>query len=1184
MSEPGKFDAISIKLASPEKILSWAPGRNGEVTSPGTLDVKTLLPEAGGLFNEVTFGPQNDFQCACGFTKGYGLRGTRCVKCGVEITRSEVRRRRMGRITLVVPAVHIWYYKNTPSPIAILLGIGQRELEEVIYYKSYIITDTGTTALKYKQVISITRKYELAAMYGEDSFKAATGAQAIRDLLCAIDLEEELEKVKAQLCGDTDIPEGVSKLDLEKKDRLLRNMIASGNRPEWMVMTVIPVLPPDLRPLIVMSGNRTAVSDMNAFYKRIISRNERLKKLIAIGSPEIILLNEKRMLQAAVDALFDNSRSPMPSKSDRDGRLLKSLTDHLKGKQGLFRKNLLGKRVDYSGRSVIVVGPNLKIYQCGLPKAIALELFKPFIIGRLYSKDLVYSISHAETLIKAGKDNRVWQALDELMKEYVVMLNRAPTLHRIGIQAFEPVLVEGNAIRLHPLVCTAFNADFDGDQMGVHLPISHEAQEEARTIMLSPLNLIKPSDGTPVAVPSQDMVLGIYYLTQERAGEKGEGMLFKDLNEAFLAYENKYITLHSKIGIRITKVIDGETRSKIVRSTYGRFIFNGIVPQTLGFVNREEDQFSLEIDCLVGKKKLKQILEKVFEKLGREAMADFLDKVKDMGYKYSTIGALTVSVSDMIIPDEKPQMIAEAEGIVKTINIKQRRGLLTEEERYKQVIDTWQKTDDKLTKALLAGMPPTNNLKMMADSGARGSDKQIKQLTGMRGLMADATGHTLEMPIKSNFREGLNVLEYFVSAHGSRKGMSDTALRTADAGYMTRRLVDVAQEIVITDEDCSVGMDIPYMEVSDINIKDGKSVKNIESLETRLTGRFLAESIETETETYESNTLITPSAAKDLADYARSHSGKIKIRSVLTCRCERGVCTKCYGINLATGQLAAEGDAVGVIGAQSIGEPGTQLTMRTFHTGGVAGGDITQGLPRVEEIFECRPPKGQAVIAETDGICEPLENTGKVPRFGITSPEGKKYEYRIPYSQAPTITEKMPITAGTPLCTGSIDPHELFKICGPERVMDYMLQEVLKVYTSQAVDINDKHIEVIIRQLFKLVRITDPGDSDFLKGEEVKYQTYLRTNRELEEQGKRPAEGKRLMLGLTRAGIRSQSFMAAASFQNTPKVLADAAVKGKTDHLENIKENVIIGGLIPAGTGTRRTEIHVEKKETNDWF
>ena len=1167
-------DAIGVKIASPEKIISWAPGSRGEVTSPGTLDERTLLPEEHGLFNEVTFGPLNNYQCACGFTKGVRFRGTRCVRCGVEITTSNVRREQMGRITLMTPVAHVWFYRGSSSPISILLEMKQKDLQDVIMYKSYVVLDPGGTDRAKGQVISSDENSDLS--WSDTSFRAGTGAGAVRELLEDINLSSEIERVERLL-------DKKSGGRLEKKLLLLRDFQSSGNRPEWMVLTVLPVLPPDLRPIVVMGPGDIAVSEITNTYKRIISRNNRLKYLVSKGVPEIILQNEKRMLQLAVDSLLDNTKSMAPSISDKTGMPVKSLADTLKGKQGLFRKNLLGKRVDFSARSVIAVGPSLELDQCGLPQDIALELFKPHITGILLSNGTCVSTRHAYSLISAKKDPRVWSALEEVMKTHTVLLNRAPTLHRIGVQAFYPVLVEGNAIRLNPLTCSAFNADFDGDQMGVHLPISEEAQNEAKEIMLSVHNLIKPSDGAPVAVPSQDMILGVYYLTQERPGSKGEGRAFRDMNEAGLAFENKEITFHSRIKVRITN----EFGTGITESTYGRFIFNKIVPQDLGFVDRTKDKSALEIDELVGKKQLKKIIQKVLEVHGNDRMAEFLNDVKNMGYRYSTLAALTVSVSDMIIPDCKEDMLKETDQRIATLEKKYRRGLMNEEERYKETISAWMKTDEELTKALLAGMPPTNNLKMMADSGARGSDKQIKQLTGMRGLMADASGRTIELPIKSNFKEGLNVLEYFLSAHGSRKGMSDTALRTADAGYMTRKLVSVAQEITITREDCADKEDdIPFMEVSPIRTKSDNSEKEIETLRTRITGRHLAEKVTTDLNEYPVNHLVTESDAADIAAYKKKTGNeKIKIRTAFTCRCETGICSRCYGINLANHETAQIGDAVGIIAAQSIGEPGTQLPMRTLHTGGVAGGDITQGLPRVAEIFECREPKGKAPIAEWDGVCKRVPVQGRGERYSVTSDTGKTATYFIPQAQTLLVKDGERITAGTPLCTGTISPAELFVACGADAAAAYMLSEVQKVYTSQAVDINDKHIEIILRQLFKYVRITDPGESSFRLGENVPYYTFIRKNKELVDDlffAPTPAKGKRLLMGLTRTGVKDESFLAAASFQNTAQVLTEAAIAGKIDHLKGIKENVILGNLIPVGRSARAEEEEKIEKEDQE--
>ncbi len=1156
--QPMTFDAIKIGLASPDKIREWS---HGEVLKPETINYRTLKPEKEGLFCEKIFGPSKDWECHCGKYKKIRYKGVVCDRCGVEVTKSSVRRERMGRIELAAPVSHIWYFKGIPSRMGLILDLSPRTLEKVLYFASYIVLDAGDTELMYKQVLSEKEFRDAYDKYGS-SFRVGMGAEAILELLESIDLEKDSAELKAALEDAT----GQKKARIIKRLEVVEAFRASGNRPEWMILTVVPVIPPDIRPMVQLDGGRFATSDLNDLYRRIINRNNRLQRLLELGAPEIIVRNEKRMLQEAVDALIDNGRRGRPV-TGPGNRALKSLSDMLKGKQGRFRQNLLGKRVDYSGRSVIVVGPELKIYQCGLPKEMAIELFKPFVMKELAARGIAHNIKQAKKMVER-LEREVWDVLEDVIREHPVMLNRAPTLHRLGIQAFEPILVEGKAIKLHPLVCTAFNADFDGDQMAVHLPLSVEAQAECRFLLLSPNNLLKPSDGGPVAVPSQDMVLGIYYLTQERPGAKGEGMFFKSVNEAILAYENNVITLHSIITVRMTKTLeDGTTITGNYKSTLGRFIFNEILPQDLGLTKREtpEDALKLEVDYHVGKKQLKKILEKVINTHGATKTAEVLDDIKAMGYKYSTRAAMTVSISDMTVPESKKDILEKAEATVDKITRNFRRGFITDEERYKEVITTWQDADNQLTKALLGGLDKYNNIYMMADSGARGSDKQIKQLAGMRGLMADTTGKTIELPIKSNFREGLDVLEYFISAHGARKGLSDTALRTADSGYLTRRLVDVSQELIIRDVDCCEGKEIPFMEVKAFT--DGP--ETIESLEDRITGRYAAETIEDADGNVivKKNHMITPKrAAKVIATGKES----VKIRTILSCKSHNGICAKCYGANMATGQAVQVGEAVGIIAAQSIGEPGTQLTMRTFHTGGVAGGDITQGLPRVEELFEARKPKGLAIITEFAGKAE-IKDTKKKREIVVTNEEtGESKAYLIPYGSRIKIQDGVTLEAGDELTEGSVNPHDILKIKGVRAVQDYMIQEVQRVYRLQGVEINDKHIEVIVRQMLRKIRVEESGDTDFLSGTSVDVLDFNEVNEKLVAEGKEPAVGKQVMLGITKASLATNSFLSAASFQETTKVLTEAAINGKVDPLIGLKENVLIGKLIPAGTGMKR--------------
>jgi DNA-directed RNA polymerase subunit beta' len=1163
--QPMTFDAIKIGLASPEKIREWS---RGEVKKPETINYRTLKPEKDGLFCEKIFGPSKDWECHCGKYKKIRYKGVVCDRCGVEVTKASVRRERMGRIELAAPVSHIWYFKGIPSRMGLILDLSPRILEKVLYFASYIVLDRGETELQYKQVLTEKEYQDVREKYG-NRVRVGMGAEAIQELLQAIDLEKESVDLKRGLKDAT----GQKRARIIKRLEVVEAFRESGNKPEWMIMDVVPVIPPDLRPMVQLDGGRFATSDLNDLYRRIINRNNRLKRLLELGAPDIIVRNEKRMLQEAVDALIDNGRRGRPV-TGPGNRALKSLSDMLKGKSGRFRQNLLGKRVDYSGRSVIVVGPELKIYQCGLPKEMAIELFKPFVMKELVANGTSHNIKNAKKMVERLQPE-VWDVLEDVIKEHPVMLNRAPTLHRLGIQAFEPILVEGKAIKLHPLVCTAFNADFDGDQMAVHLPLSVEAQAECRFLLLSPNNLLKPSDGAPVAVPSQDMVLGIYYLTQERPGALGEGKCFKNINEAILAYENEAVTLHSRIKIRMTKkMADGRVLTGNVESTLGRFIFNEIISQDLGFVDRSlpENEMKLEVDFHVGKKGLKQILEKVINTHGATKTAEVLDDIKSMGYKFSTRAAMTVSISDMTVPPEKPELIQEAQETVDKITKNYKRGLITEEERYKEVVETWKATDDVLTEKLLSGLDKYNNIYMMADSGARGSDKQIKQLAGMRGLMADTTGRTIELPIKSNFREGLDVLEYFMSAHGARKGLSDTALRTADSGYLTRRLVDVSQDLIVRETDCCEGKEIPGMVVT--AFADGK--EEIEGLQERITGRYLAETIcdKDGNVIVKANHMVTPKRAALVMNKGVDKEGKplekIKIRTVLSCRSHVGICAKCYGANMSTGEAVQVGEAVGIIAAQSIGEPGTQLTMRTFHTGGVAGDDITQGLPRVEELFEARKPKGLAIIAEFGGTAV-IQDTKKKREVVITNNEtGESKAYLIPYGSRIKIQDGQVLEAGDELTEGSVNPHDILKIKGVRAVQDYMIQEVQRVYRLQGVEINDKHIEVIVRQMLKKIRIETNGDAELLPGTLVDTLELDDINEQLRAEGKELAEGKQVMLGITKASLATNSFLSAASFQETTKVLTEAAIKGKVDPLIGLKENVIIGKLIPAGTGMKR--------------
>jgi DNA-directed RNA polymerase subunit beta' len=1174
------FDSIKIGLASPEKIHEWS---RGEVKKPETINYRTLKPEKDGLFCERIFGPTKDWECHCGKYKRIRYKGVVCDRCGVEVTKAKVRRERMGHIELAAPVSHIWYFKGIPSRMGLILSMSPRALEKVLYFASYIVLDEGDTELQYKQLLTEREYREAYDKYG-NTFEAAMGAEAIKKLLQDIDLEKESVELKAQLQDTT----GQKRVRIIKKLEVIESFRLSGNKPEWMILDAIPVIPPEIRPMVQLDGGRFATSDLNDLYRRVINRNNRLKRLLDLGAPDIIVRNEKRMLQEAVDALIDNGRRGRPV-TGPGNRALKSLSDMLKGKQGRFRQNLLGKRVDYSGRSVIVVGPELKIYQCGLPKEMAIELFKPFVMKKLVEDGLAHNIKSAKRMVERLQ-TEVWDILEEVIREHPVMLNRAPTLHRLGIQAFEPVLVEGRAIKLHPLVCTAFNADFDGDQMAVHVPLSVEAQAECRFLLLSPNNLLKPSDGAPVTVPSQDMILGMYYLTLERDDlnqrytedildaegnvikKAGDLMIrpFKDEKEAILAYDNHEVSLQEIIRVRRTLEFDGVPETRMVQTTVGRIIFNEAIPQNLGYVDRtnEETKFDYEISFLVDKKAIGKVINKCINRCGATETASVLDKIKSLGYKFSTRAAMTVSVSDMEIPKEKAEYLEEAESKVDMITKKFRRGLMTDEERHQKVIEAWNIADDKITAALLAGLGKYNNIYMMANSGARGSNRQIKQLAGMRGLMASPNGGIIELPIKANFREGLSVLEYFISAHGARKGLTDTALKTADSGYLTRRLVDVSQDIIVREWDCCDGRNIetPCMEIS--AFMDGNEV--IEGLQDRIRGRWSAYDIihpETGEIIVPADTMITVDQAEAVE---KAGIKKVWIRTVLTCRSEVGICAKCYGANMASGRYVRIGESVGIIAAQSIGEPGTQLTMRTFHTGGIAGNDITQGLPRVEELFEARKPKGLAIIAEFGGRVT-LNDTKKKREVIITNPEtGETKDYLIPYGSRIKVYDGDLIEAGDEITEGSVNPHDILKIKGLRGVQDYMIQEVQRVYRLQGVEISDKHIEVIVRQMLKRVKIEENGDTEFLPGSLVDWLTFENTNAALEAEGKEPAKGTRVLLGITKASLATDSFLSAASFQETTRVLTEAAIKGKIDPLIGLKENVIIGKLIPAGTGMTR--------------
>ncbi len=1154
MFELNNFDSIKIGLASPEKIREWS---KGEVKKPETINYRTLKPERDGLFCERIFGPQKDWECHCGKYKRIRYKGIVCDRCGVEVTRSKVRRERMGHIELAAPVSHIWYFKGIPSRMGLILDMSPRALEKILYFASYVVIDPGQTPLSKKQILSEKEYRDSVEKFGF-KFKAGMGAEAIKELLMEIDLEKLSRELRAELKDSS----GQKRIRNIKRLEVVESFRLSGNRPEWMILDVIPVIPPELRPMVQLDGGRFATSDLNDLYRRVINRNNRLKRLLDLGAPDIIVRNEKRMLQEAVDALIDNGRRGRPV-TGPGNRPLKSLSDMLKGKQGRFRQNLLGKRVDYSGRSVIVVGPELKIFQCGLPKEMALELFKPFVMKKLVNDGLAHNIKSAKRMVERVK-TEVWDVLEEVIKEHPVLLNRAPTLHRLGIQAFEPVLVEGRALKLHPLVCTAYNADFDGDQMAVHVPLSAEAQAEARFLMLSANNLLKPQDGRPVTVPTQDMVLGSYYLTIERDGEKGEGNIYADPQEAILAYETGSVGLHAKVRVRVSKEIDGQKVTKIIDATPGRLIFNEAIPQDMGFVDRSDPEkfFDLEVTFLVDRKALGRIIDKCIKAHGTTETAVILDKIKSLGFKYSTRGAITISVSDMVIPEIKQRYLKEADERVENIGKQYKRGLISEEERKSAVVATWTETVENVTTALMANLDKFNPVYMMAHSGARGNVNQIRQLAGMRGLMADTQGQTIEIPIRANFREGLNVLEYFISTHGARKGLADTALRTADSGYLTRRLVDVSQDVIVREIDCGTKRTI---EVGDV--KDGSEV--IEGLAERIVGRYTVEDIvhpETGEILIQADKMIKDKEAERVV---KAGIKKVKIRSVLTCHSEFGVCAKCYGANLATGLECNVGEAVGIIAAQSIGEPGTQLTMRTFHTGGVAGDDITQGLPRVEELFEARKPKGLAIISEIGGTVK-ISETKKKREVIVTSDEGDARNYLIPYGSRLKVEEGEVVEPGDELTEGSVNPHDILKIKGAKGVQRYLLQEVQRVYRLQGVDINDKHIEVIVRQMMRKVKIEDSGDTNMLPGGLVDILDFEEENARVTAEGLKPATGKSTLLGITKASLATESFLSAASFQETTRVLTEAAIKGKIDPLVGLKENVIIGKLIPAGTGMSR--------------
>lgn len=1168
MVQKNTFEAMKIGLASPDKIRQWSWG---EVKKPETINYRTLKPEKEGLFCEKIFGPTKDYECNCGKYKRIRYKGIVCEKCGVEVTKSKVRRERMGHIELATPVSHIWYFKGIPSRMGLLLDMSPRALEKVLYFASFVVIDPGKTDLYEKQLLTEQEYEEYCDKYEEDvDFRAKMGAEAIKELLQKIDLQEEYKNLTENFEGAT----GQKKVRILRRLEVVEAFIESKNDPSWMIMDVIPVIPPDIRPMVQLEGGRFATSDLNDLYRRVINRNNRLKRLLDIGSPEIIVRNEKRMLQEAVDALIDNGRRGKPV-TGPGNRPLKSLSDMLKGKSGRFRQNLLGKRVDYSGRSVIVIGPNLKFYQCGLPKKMALELFKPFVIRELVKREISHNVKNAKKLVEREND-RVWDVLEDIIVDHPVLLNRAPTLHRLGIQAFEPILVEGKAIKLHPLVCTAYNADFDGDQMAVHLPLSPEAQAEARLLMLSTNNILAPKDGKPITTPSQDMVLGSFYMTTRKERQKGEGLIFKDIDEMMLAYAMHYVTLQTIVKVRRNSVNNDGT-SKIVESTVGRFIFNEGIPQDLGMVNREEDPYSLEVDLQVDKKMLSKIIDLTFRKYGNIRTAELLDYIKSMGYKYSTIGALTISMGDITIPDSKKVIIEQAEQRIDMVQDIYLQGDITNEERYKKVIEIWEQCIKDVTKALMTNLPADNNLNIMAVSGARGSENQIRQLGGMRGLMSDTAGNTIEIPITSNFREGLSVQEFFISTHGSRKGLSDTALRTADSGYLTRRLVDVSQDVIITEDDCGTDEYIVAKE-----IKDGN--RQVEDLKSRIIGRYAFEDIldlDTGEIIVHKNDMINEAIAERIESKGIK---EVKVRSVLGCKMKHGVCAKCYGRNLATGKPVNIGEAVGIIAAQSIGEPGTQLTMRTFHSGGIAGVGITSGLPRVEELFEARKPKGLAYITEIEGTVKIQENKKRNDVI-VTAEDGEEKVYQIPYGAHIRVNDGDHVEKGEPLTEGSINPQDILRVNGAEGVRDYIIREVQKVYRLQGVDIDDKHIEIIIRQMMSKIKVEESGDSGFLSGSVVDARDFKMTNEQLVKEGKTPATGTHSLMGITKASLATESFLSAASFQETTRVLTETSIKGKVDHLIGLKENVIIGKLIPAGTGIAkydRIEVDYDGKAEED--
>lgn len=1169
MFEMNNFEAIGIGLASPEKILEWS---RGEVKKPETINYRTLKPERDGLFCEKIFGPTKDWECHCGKYKKIRYKGIVCDRCGVEVTKSKVRRERMGHIKLAAPVSHIWYFRGIPSRMGLILDMSPRNLEKVLYFAAYIVIDPGISRFTPRQVISEREYRDAIDEFGKNGFRAKMGAEAIKELLSAIDVDQMAKDLREEYRSAS----GQKKVRIIKRLEVVESFKKSGNRPEWMILDVLPVLPPELRPMVQLDGGRFATSDLNDLYRRVINRNNRLNKLLQLGAPEIIVRNEKRMLQEAVDALIDNGRRGRPV-TGASNRPLKSLSDMLKGKQGRFRQNLLGKRVDYSGRSVIVVGPELKMHQCGLPKEMALELFKPFVMREIVSAGHAHNIKTARRLVDRAND-LVWDTLEKVIEDHPVLLNRAPTLHRLGIQAFEPVLVEGRAIKLHPLVCTAYNADFDGDQMAVHVPLSAEAQAEARFLMLSANNLLKPQDGKPVTVPTQDMVMGIYYLTLDKQADHEQDektnqpiRCFISLDEAIMAYDAHTLSLHDRIKVRMQRQIQGEKRSALVESTLGRFLFNAIIPQNLGYVDRSkpENTFALECDFQVGKKELGQIIERCIQLYGLSETASILDKIKELGFHYSTIGGISISVFDIVVPEVKKQYIEEAEAKVDFVNRQFQRGLQNEEGRYEAVVEIWRKTTEDITEALKNILSFDNPIYMMSQSGARGNISQIRQLAGMRGNMSDTSGKTIEIPIKSNLREGMNVLEFFISSHGARKSLSDTALKTADSGYLTRRLVDVAQDVIVREEDCGTE---EYIDVSEVLVGgSGKSRIVIKSLEDRIKGRYAARDIvhpKTGEVLAVKNQMINSSLAQKIM---QSGLKQVPIRSILCCETHHGVCARCYGLNLASGEPAVIGEAVGIMAAQSIGEPGTQLTMRTFHTGGVASSDdITHGLPRVEELFEARKPKGQAIISELDGVVR-IEETGKRKRdIIVTAANGESVTYSVPLSAPLVVSSGDFIEAGDLLTDGSVNPHDILRIKGVRGAQRYIIREVLKVYKNNGVEINDKHIEIIARQMMRKVRIDDPGDTDLLTGSLVDIFDFESENARAHERGLTPASGKRVLLGITKAALATDSFLSAASFQETTRVLTDAAVKGKVDPLIGLKENVIIGKLIPAGTGMNR--------------